>query len=164
MVLDEKTAHKLFNISNRERTLIRFDQHIILDFMGANKITGSAHNGACPPANIDEYIYASGKKPSSTDYAVLEQYDELIHGKHCYQHCGLCLDSCPENLPIDDVLRFKMYFEDYGDEREAMRQYSKLEVKADACTGCAAPCANACPFGINIPEATASAHQQLTLA
>jgi predicted aldo/keto reductase-like oxidoreductase len=116
------------------------------------------------PSNVDEYIYASGKRPSSSDYAMLEKYDGLIAGKHCYQHCGACLSSCPEGLPIDDVLRFKMYFEDYGDEREAMRQYSKLDVKADVCTGCSAPCAEACPFGIPIPEATASAHQLLTLA
>ena len=115
------------------------------------------------PSNIDEYIYASGQRPSSSDQAVLQQYDQHIAGKHCYQHCGACLSSCPEGLPIDDVLRFKMYFEDYGDEREAMRQYAKLTVKADVCNGCSAPCANACPFDVPIPRATAKAHQLLTL-
>ena len=115
------------------------------------------------PSNVDEYIYASGKSPSSPDYAILEKYDQLSAGKHCYQHCGACLGSCPEGLPIDDVLRFKMYFEDYGDEREAMRQYAKLDVQADVCTGCSAPCANACPFDIPIPEATQQAHRLLTL-
>jgi hypothetical protein len=116
------------------------------------------------PAHIDEYLYASGKKPTSADYALLDKYDQLIAGKHCYQHCGACLTSCPEGLPIDDVLRFKMYFEDYGDEREAMRQYAKLTTKADVCTGCSAPCANACPFQIDIPVATQKAHELLTLA
>ena len=116
------------------------------------------------PAHVDEYLYASGKKPTSDDYAILEKYDQLIAGKHCYQHCGACLASCPEGLPIDDVLRFKMYFEDYGDEREAMRQYAKLDTKADVCTGCNAPCANACPFDVPIPEMTQKAHDLLTLA
>jgi predicted aldo/keto reductase-like oxidoreductase len=115
-------------------------------------------------SNLDEYIFASGKRPSAADYAVLQNYDQLIAGKHCYQHCGACLSSCPEALPIDDVLRFKMYFEDYGDEREAMRQYAKLEVRADVCKGCSAPCAQACPFGVAIPDATAMAHRLLTLA
>jgi len=115
-------------------------------------------------SNVDEYIWASGKRPTSADYAILEKYDRLVSGKHCYQHCGACLSSCPEGLPIDDVLRFKMYFEDYGDEREAMRQYAKLDVKADVCTGCSAPCANACPFDVPIPEYTQRAHQLLTLA
>ena len=97
-------------------------------------------------------------------HAILQKYDQRIAGKHCYQHCGACLSSCPEGLPIDDVLRFKMYFEDYGDEREAMRQYARLDVNADVCTGCSAPCANACPFDIPIPEATQKAHQLLSLA
>jgi predicted aldo/keto reductase-like oxidoreductase len=116
------------------------------------------------PSNLDEYIHASGKRPSRDDYALLEKYDRLIAGKHCYQHCGACLESCPEGLPIDDVLRHRMYFEDYGDEREAMRGYAKLEVKADVCTGCTAPCANACPFDVPIPEYTRAAHRMLTLS
>ncbi|MFP6630931.1 MAG: aldo/keto reductase [Myxococcota bacterium] len=115
-------------------------------------------------SNVDEYLYASGRPLAPADQAILQNYDRLIAGQHCYQHCGACLSSCPEGLPIDDVLRFKMYFEDYGDEREAMRQYAKLDVKADVCTGCSAPCANACPFDVLIPEATQQAHQLLTLA
>ena len=116
------------------------------------------------PSNCDEYLHASGKRFTTADREILDRYDQLIAGRHCYQHCGACLSSCPEGLPIDDVLRYRMYFESYGDEREAMRQYAKLETKADVCTGCSAPCANACPFGIDIPEATAQAHRLLTLA
>lgn len=116
------------------------------------------------PSNVDEYIYASGQPVGPPDYAILEKYDGLIAGRHCYQHCGACLSSCPEGLPIDDVLRFKMYFEDYGDEREAMRQYARLDVRADVCTGCSAPCASACPFEVPIPQATRAAHHMLTLA
>ena len=115
------------------------------------------------PPQIDEYLYASGEAPAPGDTALLDKYDRLIAGKHCFQHCGACLDSCPENLPIDDVLRYRMYFEDYGDEKEALRLYSKLEIKADVCAGCSAPCAHACPFGIPIPERTAETHQMLTL-
>jgi predicted aldo/keto reductase-like oxidoreductase len=115
------------------------------------------------PANVDEYLYASGKRPSAADHAILESYDQRIAGKHCYPHCGACLSSCPEGLPIHDVLRHRMYFEDYGDERAAMLGYSKLSVKADVCTGCSAPCASACPFGVPIPEYTRGAHRMLSL-
>jgi predicted aldo/keto reductase-like oxidoreductase len=114
------------------------------------------------PAHLDEYIYASGQKLGVADRRVLDAYDHAIAGKHCYQHCGVCLDACPAGLPIDDVLRQRMYFEDYGDEREAMRQYARLEVRADVCTGCAAPCATACPFGLPIPEYTQTAHRLLS--
>ena len=64
-------------------------------------------------------------------------------------------------MPIHDVLRQRMYFEDYGDEREAMRQYSALNVQADVCTGCSAPCANACPFDVPIPQYTRETHEML---
>ena len=113
---------------------------------------------------IDEYLFASGKRPSSQDYAILEKYERAIAGTHCAPHCGACLDSCPEQLSIPDVLRHRMYFEDYGDQKEGMRQYSKLEVKADVCTGCSAPCTGSCPYGIDIKERTSEAHRMLTFA
>jgi len=117
------------------------------------------------PAHVDEYLYASGHAPgrdlTHADRATLDEYDRRIAGRHCAPHCGACLASCPAGLAIDDVLRHKMYFEDYGDEREAMRQYALLDVRADVCTGCAAPCAKACPLGVPIPEATQAAHRLL---
>ena len=113
---------------------------------------------------LDEYLFASGKRPGSDDYAVLAKYDQLTAGTHCTPHCGACLDSCPEQLPIHDVLRHRMYFEDYGDQKEGMRQYARLEVKADVCAGCDAPCAGSCPVGIDIKQRTSEAHRMLTLA
>jgi ferredoxin len=56
-----------------------------------------------------------------------------------------------------------MYFEDYGDQKQAMQLYAKLSPQADVCAGCAAPCASACPHGVPIPERTAGAHELLTL-
>ncbi len=116
------------------------------------------------PQHVDEYLYASGQRPTARDLALLEKYDRLNAARHCYQHCGACLDSCPAGLAIDDVLRYRMYFEDYGDEKEAMRLYAKLERQADACFGCSAPCTGACPHGLPIQERTSGAHRLLTLA
>ncbi|MEE9279132.1 MAG: aldo/keto reductase [Myxococcota bacterium] len=115
------------------------------------------------PQHVDEYLYASGKRPTSADFATLERYDRLIAGTHCFQHCGACLDSCPESLRIDDVLRHRMYFEDYGDEKEAMRLYAGLDKQADVCLGCSAPCVGSCPHGIDIPTRTRGAHAMLSL-
>ena len=44
------------------------------------------------------------------------------------------------------------------------QRYAALDKKADACAGCAAPCASACPHGVPIPERMAGAHDLLTLA
>jgi hypothetical protein len=116
------------------------------------------------PSNADEYLFASGKRPTTRDYASLARYDELIAGVHCYQGCGACLDACPEGLPIDDVLRYRMYFEDYRQEKEAMVLYSELKKGAEVCATCSAPCAGSCPYSLPIQERMTGAHEMLTLA
>lgn len=114
--------------------------------------------------HIDEYLYASGQQLTSEDIAIMNRYDDLIAGTHCFAHCGDCLSACPEDLPINDILRYRMYFEDYGDQKQAMQLYSKLEKKADTCLTCPAPCLNACPQGLPIQERMLGAHEKLTLA
>ncbi len=113
--------------------------------------------------HIDEYLYASGKPLTESDVAVLEKYDDLIAGTHCFASCGDCLNTCPDAIPINDVLRHRMYFEDYGDQKQAMQLYSALERNAEACLTCDAPCTGACPEGINIQERMVGAHERLTL-
>ena len=115
--------------------------------------------------HVDEYLHASGTTIAAGDHAVLAKYDRLIAGDYCRPHCGDCLDSCVASLPINDVLRYKMYFEDYRSEKEAMRLYAALgEADASLCVGCPAPCAGACPHGVPIREKMLSAHAKLALA
>ena len=114
--------------------------------------------------HVDEYLFASGGRLASTDREVLKRYDQAIVGSYCAPHCGACLSSCPEDVPIHDVLRHRMYFEDYHAERDAMELYAKLSVNASACIGCSAPCLGSCPLGIAIPERTKGAHSLLTLS
>jgi predicted aldo/keto reductase-like oxidoreductase len=113
--------------------------------------------------HVDEYLAASGKQLTRHDVAVLREYDRQIAGSYCGPHCGECLSSCPEGLPIHDVLRHRMYFEDYGWEKEGMQRYAALEKNASVCAGCSAPCLGSCPVGVNIPERMAGAHELLTL-
>jgi predicted aldo/keto reductase-like oxidoreductase len=111
--------------------------------------------------HVDEYLAASGQRVDEGDLAVLERYDRLIAGTYCPPHCGACLSSCPEELPINDVLRHRMYFEDYRSERQAMDLYARLEKNAAVCAGCSAPCTGACPLGIPIRERMVGAHSLL---
>jgi predicted aldo/keto reductase-like oxidoreductase len=113
--------------------------------------------------HVDEYLFASGRAPTAKDIAVLEKYDRAIVGSYCAPHCGACLQTCPEGLPIHDVLRQRMYFEDYGWEKEGMRGYAALERNASVCASCSAPCLGACPTGIPIQERMTGAHELLTL-
>jgi uncharacterized protein len=112
---------------------------------------------------VDEYLRASGTELTHDDVAILRTYDRLVAGTYCAPHCGACLSSCPEQLAIDDVLRQRMYFEDYGDEKEAMRLYARLEKNASVCASCSAPCTGTCPIGVSIQERMIGAHELLQI-
>jgi hypothetical protein len=114
--------------------------------------------------HVDEYLRASGGPLRPEDVAILEKYDRLVAGSYCAPHCGACLPACPEQLAIHDVLRHRMYFEDYGDQKEAMRLYAQLEKNASVCASCSAPCMGSCPLGIPIQERMVGAHELLRLS
>jgi predicted aldo/keto reductase-like oxidoreductase len=114
--------------------------------------------------HLDEYLYASGGRPEGTDMARLARYDQQIRGTYCGPHCGDCLDSCPNDVAIPDVLRHRMYFEDYRAERSGIEAYAKLSHDASACASCPAPCAGSCPVGIPIQERLVGAHRLLSVA
>jgi len=101
---------------------------------------------------IDEYLYASGQPVKASDVALLQSYDELITHDYCRPGCGACLDRCPYDVPVDDIFRYAMYFENYGRERDAMAQYAVIPSghNASHCTHCPAPCEAACPFDLPI--------------
>jgi predicted aldo/keto reductase-like oxidoreductase len=111
--------------------------------------------------HVNEYLAASGTALTPTDVARLERYDHLVAGDYCQPHCGLCLDSCPEDLPIDDVLRWRMYAKDYGWPEEGRARYAALEKDASVCVGCPAPCRSACPHGVPIRGVMLDAHRTL---
>ncbi|HEX2483881.1 MAG TPA: aldo/keto reductase [Myxococcota bacterium] len=113
--------------------------------------------------HVDEYLRASGQRLTETDVALLEEYDRQIAGSYCAPHCGACLDHCPEQLAIHDVLRYRMYFEDYGNEKEALRLYGALAKNASVCASCSAPCLGSCPVGIPIQGRMRGAHELLSL-
>jgi hypothetical protein len=113
--------------------------------------------------HVDEYLRASGGELTGADVVLLEEYDRQVLGSYCAPHCGACLSRCPEGLPIHDVLRQRMYFEDYGDQKEAVRLYASLEKNASVCASCSGPCLGACPIGVAIPERMRGAHELLAL-
>jgi len=116
------------------------------------------------PEQVEEYVAASGAMPKASEVALLERYDELTRGDYCQPHCGICLGSCPEQLAINDVLRHRMYFRDYGWEKEGMRLYAKLDRNAMLCADCSAPCTGSCPIGVPIRDKMMDAHRLLTMA
>jgi predicted aldo/keto reductase-like oxidoreductase len=113
------------------------------------------------PNQVNEYLAASGTALLPTDVARLEQYDRLVAGDYCQPHCGKCLDSCPHDLPINDVLRYRMYAKDYDWAEEGRSRYAGLAKDASLCVTCPAPCAGKCPHGVPIRDAMLDAHRVL---
>lgn len=116
--------------------------------------------------HCDEYLYASGTQLTDRDQALLERYDRLASADYCRPHCGLCLGSCPNGLPIDTVLRYDMYYADYGRTEIAREKYAKLVragLDAGRCLTCPAPCSGACPWELPIRAKMVRAHERLTI-
>lgn len=116
--------------------------------------------------HIDEYLYASGKPLEDSDVALLERYDQRIARSYCRPGCGECLDACPYDVPVNDIFRYAMYFENYGLEKQALAKYARIpnEQNASQCLSCAAPCEAQCPFDIPVRAKMNHFHPLLTIA
>jgi predicted aldo/keto reductase-like oxidoreductase len=104
--------------------------------------------------HIDEYLLASGQKLTAEDNKVLAKYAAAVDNEYCRIGCTQCLASCPERVAIHDIMRFGMYFENYGEEKKAMFEYGMLapERRARACAACTGVCEGACPHQLSIRE------------
>jgi hypothetical protein len=114
-------------------------------------------------SHVEEYVAASGKPLDRSSLEALSKYRSEAGSLYCRVSCRDCLNSCPERVAINDVLRYAMYFEDYRLERNAIELYGGLAQgrKPINCGACSAPCTGACPFGIPIRERLLQAHRLL---
>ena len=69
----------------------------------------------------------------------------------------------PRPRRSDDVLRYTMYAENYGREREAARLYASIDPSRTAshCATCSAPCERSCPFKLPIRDELVQADRLL---
>jgi len=115
---------------------------------------------------IDEYVAASGR-PELTpeEEKALKGYGMLLDRDYCRPGCGGCLAACPNGVPIADILRYRLYFGSYGEEKHAMALYRKLprERSAERCASCEGPCEATCPHNLAIRSKLLAAHGELTV-
>lgn len=114
-------------------------------------------------SDIENYLKASGAKFTAADQKVLDKYASLYGSEYCRTGCGECESSCPLGVEIATVMRYRMYFMDYGMEKRAMESYSILKKNASACVGCPDPvCIGSCPHGLPVKEMLSSAHESMS--
>lgn len=112
---------------------------------------------------VDDFLAASGQGAvRESDLELLRTYSEKNSKTYCRPGCDACTASCPDTVQIADVLRARMYAEDYGDVDAGRATYGELDRDASACLRCSDQrCASACPYGLEIPDLTTSAARSL---
>ncbi len=116
---------------------------------------------------VDEYLAVSGTTTlTAEDRRHLDLAEASISPRYCRPGCSGCHEACSRGVPVADILRYKMYFENYGDEKFAMQRYAMLPASArpSGCEGCPAPCEAACPYGLRIRDRLRDADRQLRFA
>lgn len=115
-------------------------------------------------SHVEEYVGASAKPLNRADLNVIAEYQKQVNDQYCRVSCTKCLATCPNNVPINEILRFRMYFEDYGMEKEAMHFYAELDdqKKPLHCLNCSGKCDSACPYGLKVKEKLLHSHEILS--
>ena len=76
--------------------------------------------------------------------------------------CGQCHGSCPDGLAVADVMRYRMYAEDYGDRENAQRLYAEMPAAWRAAIATGTGLAEVrCPFGLPLAAELQRAHRWL---
>lgn len=114
--------------------------------------------------DIDEFVAASGETDmSSQERRVMEGYCSLLDRDYCRPGCDGCQSACPRGVPIHDILRYRLYFNNYGREKYAMQLYRRLPEsrRAGGCASCSGPCVSSCPYGLDVRAKLVRAHSEL---
>jgi len=115
-------------------------------------------------SHVEEYVAASDQPLERVDMDLISAYQKKTQDYYCRVSCSDCLSSCPQNVAINDVLRFQMYFVDYRMEKEAMRYYNELDLRKKPleCANCSGRCNSACPHGLKVKDRLIQAHSVLS--
>lgn len=112
---------------------------------------------------VDEYLGASGwTQLARGDFERLVAYERRRGATQCRYGCSSCQSACPAGAPIPDLLRARMYAEDYGDVALARQALAEAGPQAAACLSCSGtPCLGACPHGLPVSVLTRRAARLL---
>ncbi len=101
------------------------------------------------------------RKLSVVQQELLDMYANHADKDYC-RMCETCSPSCPQGIPIPDILRFRMYYKNYGQTDRAKYLYNKLTAhqKATGCNRCGI-CEEKCPNKLSIVKKLQEAHSIL---
>ena len=93
---------------------------------------------------------------------LLEEYARLADKDYC-RLCTSCVPYCPKGIPVPDILRFSMYYNNYkwGDYAKSLYNELPAHQKVTRCDDCG-KCEEHCPYELKIVEKLHQAHSILT--
>ncbi|MCL5019291.1 MAG: aldo/keto reductase [Patescibacteria group bacterium] len=105
-----------------------------------------------------EAVVTREKYASLIQDELLEDYARLADKDYC-RLCSTCIPECPRGIPIPDVLRFRMYYNNYQWKDYARMLYNGLpeHQKITECDRCG-KCEEHCPYELKIVEKLIEAH------
>lgn len=111
---------------------------------------------------VDEYAAASGAPLTAADGALLAEYAGLFSREVC-RFCNACEPACPDDVRIADVLRFSMYFHEYGESERAKQAYAGLlsSERATHCSSCGGFCEASCGYDLPVKRLLLRAEEAL---
>jgi predicted aldo/keto reductase-like oxidoreductase len=113
------------------------------------------------PQDVVEDCAAVTQNLTVLHQRLLDHYAALATGDYC-RLCETCVPACPAGVRIPDILRFRMYYQNYGHCRDARESYAALasHQQVPACTACGR-CEQACPHRLSIVAKLKAAHALL---
>ncbi len=108
---------------------------------------------------LDENLKAMSQRLTESDKKVLAAQLEYIRPLYC-RMCGDCSGTCPQGLPVADILRYLTYAEGYGQFALGREHFKQLPpdiaaVRCDLCPSCSV----SCPNGVKVSQRLARAQE-----
>lgn len=111
--------------------------------------------------DVEHYLDVTKKLGTLPRQTAATEIGAMLAGRACVA-CGECTHRCPKGIPVADILRFRMYSEEYGWMEYGREQYAALPQTqlASNCDDCGA-CTQHCGNRLDIPKRLAEAHSLL---
>lgn len=115
--------------------------------------------------DIEKLLKLSGTKFTRSEKQKLNGYAYGSGNLYCRHGCGICESSCPENIPVNTIMRYNHYFETNESEKFAMEKFAGLSgLDQEACLKCSGICEMSCPFDVPVKGLLILAGHRLTLS
>lgn len=101
---------------------------------------------------LDENLKAMREPYQANDAKLLAAHLDRITPLYC-RMCGTCSGTCPQGLPVSDMLRYLTYADGYGEFALARDNFRTMpaELQSVRCESCER-CAIQCPNGVRVQE------------